>query len=97
MECNLNVRPEAIKFLEKKKKNKWYAPWHNNTVDKCWIPESGRLGGNGNPHQYSCLEKLMDRGVWQATVYTVTKRQTGLITHTQTMLIAANTNKVNAM
>ena len=24
------------------------------------------LGGNGNPLQYSCLEKPMDRGAWQA-------------------------------
>ena len=23
-------------------------------------------GGNGNPLQYSCLEKCMDRGVWRA-------------------------------
>ena len=34
------------------------------------IPGSGRsLGeGNGNPLQYSCLENLMDRGAWWATV-----------------------------
>ena len=25
-------------------------------------------GGHGNPLQYSCLENLMDRGAWQATV-----------------------------
>ena len=25
-------------------------------------------GGSGNPLQYSCLENLMDREVWQATV-----------------------------
>ena len=30
------------------------------------IPELGRSpgGGNGNPLQYSCLEKSMDRGAW---------------------------------
>ena len=35
------------------------------------IPESGRsLGeGNGNPLQYPCLENLMDRGAWWATVH----------------------------
>ena len=35
------------------------------------IPGSGRsLGeGNGNPLQYSCLEKPMDRGAWWATVH----------------------------
>ena len=25
--------------------------------------------GNGNPLQYPCLENLMDRGAWQATVH----------------------------
>jgi len=29
--------------------------------------------GNGNPLQNSCLENLMDRGAWQATVYGVTR------------------------
>ena len=29
--------------------------------------------GNGNPLQYSCLESLMDRAVWQATVYGVAR------------------------
>ena len=37
------------------------------------IPGSGRSPGegNGNPLQYSCLENLMDRGAWQATVHGV--------------------------
>ena len=35
-------------------------------------------GGNGNPLQYSCLENLMDKGVWQATVHGVAKTQTQL-------------------
>jgi len=26
-------------------------------------------GGHGNPLQYSCLEKPMDRGAWQAPVH----------------------------
>ena len=34
--------------------------------------------GNGNPPQYSCLEKSMDRGTWQATVHGVAKSQTRL-------------------
>ena len=29
--------------------------------------------GNGNPFEYSCLEKPMDRGAWQATVHGVTR------------------------
>ena len=35
------------------------------------IPGSGRFprGGHGNPLQYSCLENLMDRGAWWATLY----------------------------
>ena len=28
--------------------------------------------GNGNPLQYSCLEKSMDRGAWWAAVHGVT-------------------------
>ena len=44
------------------------------------IPGSGRfLGGeHGNPLQYSCLENLVDRGVWRATVHGVTKSRTRL-------------------
>ena len=30
----------------------------------------------GNPFQYSCLENLMDRGAWWATVHEVAKSQT---------------------
>ena len=29
--------------------------------------------GNGNPLQYSCLEKTMDRGAWQATIHGVAR------------------------
>ena len=31
--------------------------------------------GHGNPLQYSCLENLMDRGAWRATVRGVTQSQ----------------------
>ena len=34
-------------------------------------PEEGR----GNPLQYSCLDNLMDRGAWRATVQGVAKSQ----------------------
>ena len=42
------------------------------------IPESTRSpgGGHGNPLQYSCLENLMDRRAWQATVHGVARSQT---------------------
>ena len=36
-------------------------------------PVSSRGEGNGNPHQYSCLENSLDRGVWWATVLGDTK------------------------
>ena len=44
------------------------------------IPGLGRSPGgrNGNPVQYSCLENLMDRGTWQATVHGVAKSWTRL-------------------
>ena len=35
-------------------------------------------GGHGNPLPYSCLENLMDRGAWQATVHRVAKSCTQL-------------------
>ena len=42
------------------------------------IPMSGRSpgGGHGDPLQYSCLEKPMDRGAWWATVHRVAQSQT---------------------
>ena len=44
------------------------------------IPGLGRSPGegNGNPLQYPCLENLMDRGAWQATVHGVTQNWTQL-------------------
>ena len=32
--------------------------------------------GNGNTFQYSCLENLMDRGAWQATVHAAAESRT---------------------
>ena len=39
------------------------------------VSGSGRSPGegHGNPLQYSCLENLMDRGAWWATVHGVTR------------------------
>ena len=47
----------------------------NNIGDEGSIPGSGKSPeeGNGNPHQYSCLENPMDRGAWQITVHGITK------------------------
>ena len=46
-----------------------FDPWVWN------IPEE-----NGNPIQYSCLENLMDRGAWQATVHGVVRVGHNLLT-----------------
>ena len=51
-----------------------------NAGDLGSIPGSGRSPGegNGNPLQYSCLEKPMDGGAWWATVHGVAKSRTRL-------------------
>ena len=53
-----------------------------NEGDVVSIPGLGRSpgGGHGNPLQYSCLEKPMDRGAWQATVHGVAKSYTTEVT-----------------
>ena len=49
-----------------------------NAGDQGVIPGSGRSPGeeNGTPLQYSCLQNLMDRGAWRATVHGVAKSRT---------------------
>ena len=51
-----------------------------NVGDAGLILESERApgGGHGNPHQYSCLENIMGREAWQATVPTVAKSRAQL-------------------
>ena len=57
-----------------------------NAGDPDSIPGSGRSPGegNGNPHQYSCLENSMDGGAWWATVHGVSKSWTQLSNFTFT-------------
>ena len=49
-------------------------------------PGLGRPPGkdNGNPPQYSCLKKSMDRGAWQATVHGVIRVGHDWVTNTLT-------------
>ena len=56
------------------------------------IPRSGRSPGgrHGNPFQHSCLENVMDRGAWWATVHRIAQSQTRLkqlSTHTRMLKI----------
>ena len=53
------------------------------------IPGLGRplAEGNGNPHQYSCLENSMDRRAWRATVHGVAKSQTHVHRHAQLIML----------
>ena len=82
----LRLRPNTVK---KRNKNKyWYFPGGSevkasacNEGDLGSIPGSGRSPGegNGNPLQYSCLEKPMGGGAWWATlVHGVIKSRTWL-------------------
>ena len=58
-----------------------------NAEDRGSVPRSGRSPeeGNGNPLQYSCLENLMDRKAWWATVRGVSKSRTRLSDFTFTV------------
>ena len=53
-----------------------------DTRDAGLIPGSGSSPGEGhsNPLQYSCLENLMDKGAWQATVHGVARVRHDLAT-----------------
>ena len=46
-----------------------------NAGDIGSVPGLGKSPGEGNdnPHQYSCLGNLMDRGAWKDTVHGVVK------------------------
>ena len=45
----------------------------NQPAMQTWVRflglEESPGGGHGNPVQYSCLENLLDRGAWRATVH----------------------------
>ena len=50
-------------------------------TQETWVGEPPGEG-NGNPFQYPCLEDLMDRAAWEATVHAVAKGCTQLIMST---------------
>ena len=50
---------------------KYYKSWEMWVQSLGWEDSPG--GGNGNPVLYSCLQNLMNRGAWWATVHRVTK------------------------
>ena len=56
------------------------------------VPGSGRSPGkgNGNPLQYSCPEKSMDRGAWRVAVHGVAQSQAQLSTQTAKNTLADN-------
>ena len=49
--------------------------YEGDPIDEGSTPGSGRSpgGGTGNPLQYSCQDKPMDRKTWWAIIYGVTK------------------------
>ena len=63
------------------------------------IPGLGRSpgGGHGNPLWYSCLENLMDKGAWWATVHSVVQSWTRLkwFTHITHVLAIVNIATMN--
>ena len=67
-------------YWERKGLPWWLKESDCNAGDLDLISGSGRSPGegNGNPLQYSCLEKPMHGGAWRATVHGVAKSQTQL-------------------
>ena len=42
--------------------------------------------GNGNPHQYSCLENPLERGAWWATVHGIAGVRHDLVAKPQPLI-----------
>ena len=74
--CSME-KPYLISTRQEKELPQWLSSKESacNAGYAGLIPESGRGHGkgNGNQLQYSCLENLMDRGPWWATVHRVAK------------------------
>ena len=67
-----------------------------DTRDECSVPELGRCPGvgNGNPLQYSCLEKSMNRERSLACYSPVGHRESDTTEHTHTSWASADRTKV---
>ena len=68
-----------------------------NAGDAGLIPQSGRSPGeaHGNPFQYSCQEKSIDKEAWKATVHGVTRVKRDRATenaHKETRTYEGDTN-----
>ena len=65
-----------------------------NAGDTGSIPRLGRSpeGGNGNLHQYFCLENSMDRGAWWAIVQGISESKTQLSDRTHTHIVYVSTS-----
>ena len=77
-QCSLQLRSQAIQRLRGVQ-----LPCSSNGKEPACHAEDPELGsssgeGNGNPLQYSGLEKSMDREAWLVTVCGVAKSQTRL-------------------
>ena len=48
-------------------------------MQETWVQSLGWEEGYGNPLQYSCLEKSLDRGAWWATVHGITRIRHNLV------------------
>ena len=59
----------------------WLPRWLSGKESACNAGDMGLIPGlrrspgeeNGNPLQYSCLGKPLDRGTWRATVHGITE------------------------
>ena len=69
-----------------------------NAGDLGSVPGLGRSPGkgNGNLLQYSCLEKPIDGGAWQATVHGVTKSQPRLSDFTFTFISSVHSCSIHS-
>ena len=74
----------ALQLPEREKRERslpWWSRGKESAYNERGAGDMGSISGSGrspeeghsNPLQYSCLENLMDRGVWWATVQRVAK------------------------